>query len=116
MRDLDAIVAGGGFYGGELALALESMGKRVMLLEKEPELLRRASFANQARVHGGYHYPRSLTTGLRSQANYAPFVQAHADAIVRTFTKLYAVSRRFSQVTASQFKGFCERIGAPLRE
>jgi glycine/D-amino acid oxidase-like deaminating enzyme len=110
-----AIVVGGGFYGAELSLKLRELGYAVTLLEREGALLKRASFANQARVHGGYHYPRSITTGLRSQANYKPWKQAYAFAVVDSFTMLYAVARRFSHVTAAQFEGFCERIGAPLR-
>jgi len=61
----DAIVIGGGFFGCRLALALARNGARVAVIEKESALLSRASFNNQARVHHGYHYPRSILTGLR---------------------------------------------------
>lgn len=57
----DDVVVGGGFYGCMLAAHLSrSRGRRVLLLEAAGELLGRASFANQARVHNGYHYPRSF--------------------------------------------------------
>ena len=52
---LDAVVIGGGFYGGCLAAFLAERFRRVLLVEKEPDLLTRASFVNQARVHNGYH-------------------------------------------------------------
>jgi glycine/D-amino acid oxidase-like deaminating enzyme len=56
----DAIVIGGGFYGCEIALELVRLGfEKVVLVEREPGLLRRASFVNQARIHNGYHYPRA---------------------------------------------------------
>src|SRR6516225_11463008 len=56
----EAIVIGGGFYGCETALELKRLGfGRIVLVEREPGLLRRASFVNQARVHNGYHYPRA---------------------------------------------------------
>lgn len=61
---MDAIIIGGGFYGAAIAiyLAKERGLKRIMLIEREPALLKRASYNNQARVHNGYHYPRSFTT------------------------------------------------------
>lgn len=113
---LDAIVIGGGFYGAAVAvyLARRRRLRRIVLLEREPELLSRASWANQARVHNGYHYPRSYTTAFRSRVNLPRFVVDHGDAIRRDFTKLYAIARRNSQVGARQFERFCREIGAPL--
>ncbi|MCI5632896.1 FAD-dependent oxidoreductase, partial [Helicobacter sp.] len=56
----DCIVIGGGFYGCMLALELHQKFKKILILEKENDILTRASLINQARIHGGYHYPRSL--------------------------------------------------------
>ena len=113
----DAVVVGGGFYGTCIATYLaEQRGfQRVLLLEQAPRLLQRASYRNQARVHGGYHYPRSFTTGYRSRANLPRFVKAWGTAVQRDFVCLYAVARRNSRVTAQQFARFCREIGAPLR-
>ncbi|HYV64698.1 MAG TPA: FAD-dependent oxidoreductase [Myxococcales bacterium] len=111
---MSAAVIGGGFFGCSLALALEARGERVTLLEREADLLLRASANNQARVHGGYHYPRSILTGLRSRLNYSRFVADFAPCIDRSFRHYYAVARRQSQVTARQFEAFCRRIGATL--
>lgn len=113
-RDVDAVVVGGGFYGARIAAFLARRVGSVVLLERAGALLTRASYNNQARVHGGYHYPRSILTSLRSRRNYPRFVADYAGAIDRSFTKLYAVSRRQSKVTAAQFAEFCRRIGAPL--
>lgn len=110
----DAVVIGGGFYGCSLALFLKKKGRAVLLLEKEPALLQRASFRNQARVHNGYHYPRSLLTGLRSRVNYPRFLREYADCVVDGFDAYYAVAKKSSNVTAQQFRTFCARIGAPL--
>jgi hypothetical protein len=85
------------------------------LLEKEPDLLTRASFVNQARVHNGYHYPRSLITALRSAFNYPAFTSDFEDCVVGSFLQVYAIARSASKVTAYQYKKFCERIGIPLR-
>ncbi|MFY0577105.1 FAD-dependent oxidoreductase [Cystobacter fuscus] len=111
----NVVVVGGGFFGCCIALHLRRFHPRVLLVEREAHLLGRASLVNQARVHNGYHYPRSVLTALRSRVNFDRFVEQYADCVVNDFTKLYAVPRRFSNVTAAQFRGFCERIGAPLR-
>jgi glycine/D-amino acid oxidase-like deaminating enzyme len=76
----------------------------------------RASYANQARVHRGYHYPRSLLTASRSRANYDRFLADFGDCVEEDLASVYAVSRVFSNVTASQFLRFSRRIGAPLEK
>lgn len=110
-----AVVIGGGFYGCMLAVHLRSAGGRVVLCEKHDDLLLRASHANQARVHNGYHYPRSLITGLRSRVNFPRFVAEFRGCIDSSFTKIYAIAARHSHVTARHFVNFCGRIGAPVR-
>jgi glycine/D-amino acid oxidase-like deaminating enzyme len=111
---VDTLIVGGGFYGARLALLLRSRGRRVLLVERESVMLGRASLRNQARVHNGYHYPRSILTSLRSRMNYARFLDEYGDCVDRSFPHYYAVGRGMSKVTASQFAEFCRRIGAPL--
>jgi glycine/D-amino acid oxidase-like deaminating enzyme len=113
----DAIVIGGGFYGSAIAIYLTSQRgfARVLIIEREKELLTRASYNNQARVHNGYHYPRSFTTAFRSRVNLPRFVHDYPLAVKRDFTKLYAIARRNSKVTAKQFERFCDEIGAKLK-
>ncbi len=77
-------------------------------------LLSRASYSNQARVHNGYHYPRSFTTAYRSRINLPRFVRDWPDAIKKDFTKIYAIARRNSKVTSQQFERFCHEIGAKI--
>lgn len=110
------VIAGGGFFGCSIALMLHRRGWQPVIVEEEDDLLTRASRVNQARVHGGYHYPRSLMTAYRSRHNYERFREHYREAIVDRFTKIYAVGRFFSKVTAGQFEVFMKRIGAPLRE
>ena len=71
------------------------------MIEMRSQLLERASYANQARVHNGYHYPRSFLTGIRSRVNFPRFVDEYNDCIDRAFDSYYAVARRMSNVTAS---------------
>lgn len=115
-HSFDAVVVGGGFYGCAIAiyLARERGIRRILLAEQEPCLLGRASYHNQARVHNGYHYPRSFTTAYRSRVNFPRFVRDWPQAIQQDFTHLYAIARRNSKVTARQFVRFCREIGAPL--
>jgi glycine/D-amino acid oxidase-like deaminating enzyme len=115
ISDTSAVVIGGGFYGARLALMLRAYGSNVVLVEREPMLLGRASLRNQARVHNGYHYPRSILTSLRSRMNYARFLGEYAECVERSFPHYYAVGRGMSKITAHQFATFCGRIGAPLR-
>jgi len=112
----DAVVIGGGFYGSAIAadLAKRRGFSNVVLVERGSALLGRASHHNQARVHNGYHYPRSFTTAYRSRMNLPQFVRCWPEAVVRDFTSLYAIARRNSRVTADQFKRFCRQIGAKL--
>lgn len=111
---IDTLVVGGGFYGARLALLMRSRGQRVLLVEREAGLLGRASLRNQARVHNGYHYPRSILTSLRSRLNYARFLDDYGECVERSFPHYYAIGRGVSKVTAAQFAEFCRRIGAPL--
>jgi glycine/D-amino acid oxidase-like deaminating enzyme len=112
----DAVVIGGGFYGTAIAayLATHRGCKRVALLERGDVLLSRASYNNQARVHNGYHYPRSYTTAFRSRINFPNFTADYGAAVSRNFFKLYAIARRNSHVTARTFGRFCQEIGAAL--
>lgn len=113
----DAVIIGGGFYGAAIAIYLAKRRgmKRVLLVEREAALMQRASYNNQARVHNGYHYPRSFTTAYRSRVNFPNFIRDWSSAVRQDFTKLYAIARRNSKVTARQFERFCRDIGADIQ-
>ena len=111
---LDAIIIGGGFYGAVIAVYLAQQRglKSILLIDQEEDLLKRASYTNQARIHNGYHYPRSYTTAYRSRVNVPKFFQNWPQAIKKDFVALYAIARRNSKVTAKQFERFCLDVGA----
>ncbi len=113
----DAVVVGGGFYGTALALYLRRRRKRarVLLIEQADRLFAHASYNNQARVHGGYHYPRSFTTAYRSRVNLPRFLADFAGAVHTDVTAIYAIARRNSLVSARQFQRFTQAIGARLQ-
>lgn len=113
-----AIIIGGGFYGLSIANYLtNNLGlSKVMVVEKDNDFMQRASYNNQARIHNGYHYPRSLLTGIRSRINLPIFVEDYPDAVVKDFDKYYAVAKDFSKVSAKQFYRFSERIGSEIEK
>ncbi len=114
MERWDAVVIGGGFYGLYLAEVLASQAPRVLVCERGAAPMQRASYANQARVHNGYHYPRSVLTALRSRVNFPRFVAEFRPAVQSGFEKIYAIPRYGSKVTAEQFAESMRRIGAPI--
>jgi glycine/D-amino acid oxidase-like deaminating enzyme len=116
VQRFDIVIVGGGFFGCRIAIALAETGKRVVVLESGNDLMQRASYINQARVHGGYHYPRSMLTALRSRVNLPVFSREYADCIDSSFEKYYAVAREFSKVSLQQFQLFSERIQAPIKQ
>jgi glycine/D-amino acid oxidase-like deaminating enzyme len=112
----DAIIIGGGFYGCTLSLFLAKRGLKVLLIEKEKDLLLKASYNNQARIHNGYHYPRHYITGLRSHLNYKKFIKDYESAVYDKFKQYYAIAATFSKTTAIQFVKFSEHIGSSIKQ
>jgi len=107
-----AVVIGGGFFGLCIAEYLARKLGDVLLCEKESELMSRASYVNQARIHNGYHYPRSILTAFRSRLNFPRFIKDFSECIDSSFEKYYAIGKTFSKVSARQYELFCNRIGA----
>lgn len=60
-------IIGGVFFGMYIAEYLALKGCKVTIFVKENDFMTHASYHNQARVHNGYHYPRSILTALRSR-------------------------------------------------
>lgn len=111
----DIAIVGGGWFGCALADFLKDRYTKIVVVEREPGLMRRASYNNQARIHNGYHYPRSLQTAYRSRINFKRFARDYAGCVVSDFTKLYCVARQSSKVSPQQFERFCNLIGAAWR-
>ncbi len=112
----DFVIIGGGIFGVYAALYLAEQRYNVCLIEKERVLLKKASIVNQARLHSGYHYPRSVATAIMSNDNKERFTADHRDFINFEFEQYYAIDRYGSFTDANQFSRFCEFIGIPCRE
>ena len=116
MKKYDKIIIGAGLYGLYSALFCGSKGQSVLVLEKDPTPFRRATYINQARVHQGYHYPRSISTALKSAGYFERFNKDYDFCINREFEKIYATSSEYSWSNGEQFKKFCDAAGIPCEE
>ena len=108
MRQPDKIIIGGGLYGLYSALLCGKNGQDVVLLEYESESFKRATYINQARVHMGYHYPRSYSTAIKSAHYFDRFIKDYPECILSEFDQIYATSSNFSWTNADQFVKFCK--------
>ncbi len=106
----DFVILGGGIFGCYAALYLAGKGARVALVEKEKHLFKKASLVNQARLHSGYHYPRSLATAAMSDEHKARFTEEHKAFVNTTFEKYYAIEHYGSFTDAAQFERFCDYL------
>ena len=113
MADYDKIIIGAGLYGLYSALYCAKKGENVLLLEKEDDVFCRATYINQARVHMGYHYPRSLSTAMKSRDYFDRFVSDFGYCITDDFLQVYATSARFSWTDKNQFIKFCKDSNIP---
>ncbi|MDO8365907.1 MAG: FAD-dependent oxidoreductase [Saprospiraceae bacterium] len=109
----DFVIVGGGIFGCYAALHLAGRGAKVAILEKEARLFQKASLVNQARLHSGYHYPRSVATAAMSDEHKARFTVEHRPFVNQTFEKFYAIDRYGSFTDGPQFERFCEFLNIP---
>ena len=114
MKKYDKIVIGAGLYGLYAARYCAKKGQSVLVLECDPTPFRRATYINQARVHQGYHYPRSLSTAMKSAGYFTRFNKDYGFCINREFQKVYATSSEYSWSDGVQFQKFCQAAGIPL--
>ena len=104
----DKIIIGAGIYGLYSALFCGRNGEKVLVLEKDKEAFKRATYINQARVHMGYHYPRSYSTAIKSAKYFERFNRDYGFSELTEFDQIYATSSNFSWTDANQFKKFCK--------
>lgn len=104
----DKLIIGAGLYGLYSALKCGQAGQNVMVLERDPAPFMRASYINQARVHMGYHYPRSFSTAIKSAHYFERFCKDYDFCLHTEFDQVYATSSHFSWTNANEFKKFCK--------
>jgi len=112
----DFVVIGAGIYGLYAANLLCQKNFTITLLEFDDRPFSRASYINQARVHNGYHYPRSLSTAITSAQYFRRFIEDYSTAINKSFKQIYAISNRNSYTSSKQFMKFCYTCNIPISE
>lgn len=112
----DKIIIGAGLYGLYAARFCALRGQNVLVLEYDAAPFQRATYINQARVHMGYHYPRSLTTAVKSAGYFRRFVEDFGFCIHDRFEQIYATSDQFSWTNAKQFMEFCRAADIKCEE
>ena len=111
-KKYDKIIIGAGIYG--MYTAKRSLEKnpneKVLILEVENTYFNRGSYVNQARLHNGYHYPRSYSTASKSAKYFDRFYNDFKEGINDNFEKIYAVAADYSWANGEQFKKFCDNL------
>lgn len=112
----DRVIIGAGLYGLYSALYCGRKGEKVIVLECDSAPFKRATYINQARVHQGYHYPRSISTAMKSAGYFERFNKDFGFCINREFKKIYATSSEYSWSNGEQFINFCKAANIPCEE
>ena len=112
---MDKLIIGAGLYGLYAALYCAKKGQQVEVLEMEEAPFTRATYINQARVHMGYHYPRSLSTAMKSAGYFKRFTEDYSFCLHTAFQQIYATSAHFSWTDAAEFLKFCRDGGIPCK-
>ncbi len=115
-QKVDCIIIGAGIFGLYAALLLVKQGQKVAIIDKSIRPFSRASAINQARVHNGYHYPRSYDTAEKVADYYNRFVRDFDFAINNSFEQIYAIASNGSKTSAQDFINFCEKVNIPLKK
>lgn len=118
MNKYDRIIFGAGLYGLYSAFKCGKMGnnQHVLVLEHDDAAFKRATYINQARVHMGYHYPRSFSTAIKSAGYFKRFNDDFGFSILSKFDQIYATSTNFSWSNAEQFMKFCRAANIRCEE
>lgn len=115
-QKIDCIIIGAGIFGLYAALLLIKRGQRVAIIDKSTRPFSRASAINQARVHNGYHYPRSYETAEKVAEYYNKFVRDFDFAINDSFDQVYAIASKGSKTSTQEFINFCRKANIPFQK
>lgn len=101
-------VIGGGLFGCTAAIHAARAGHDVTLYEAKSDLMCGATRATFARLHRGYHYPRSPETGKESRAAEASFRAEYGGAVIDGGKQAYIVADD-GHLTPGQFRVFLDK-------
>lgn len=96
-------IIGAGFYGCHIACELIADGHDVVILEAKSEIFGGASGKIPARLHQGFHYPRSKLTREACQAHLPEFMSVYGKFTRSVGDNIYAIALGASQVDFRQY-------------
>jgi hypothetical protein len=111
----DCLIIGGGLYGSYLA-SLLSRNKKVLLIDKNVSLMRKASFANQTRIHEGTHYLKSMETAFASKIYSDKLKKAFPEIIVENSEHFYVVPDEYNAISKEEFLEKCELLSVTVNK
>lgn len=97
-------VLGGGWYGCHIAAALIERGHEVELHEIAQGLFAGASGGNPARLHLGFHYPRSRLTRAMCQETHREFMERYGHLTRTIPCNVYAIAANHSLVDFGNYR------------
>lgn len=97
-------VLGAGFYGCHIAASLLRDGHDVEVHEIADHIFAGASGAIPARIHRGFHYPRSLSTRLACNQHYSEFMAEYGDLTRSVPVNIYAIAAHRSMVDFGTYR------------
>lgn len=97
-------VLGSGFYGCHLALALLRDGHEVEIHEIKDRMFAGASGAIPARIHRGFHYPRSASTRDACNHHYKEFMEHYGGFTNGVPINIYAIAANESLIDFDTYR------------
>ena len=116
VEEYDVVIIGAGFFGMYAATYFQRKQARVLVIEAERHPWSKASLVNQARVHLGYHYPRSIATARLAHDYRERFEAEHKNFINGRFEHYYGIDKHGSLTGVDQFDRFCSYLGIPCQQ
>lgn len=97
-------IIGAGWYGCHLGHVLLSEGHNVEIHELKDSIFSGASGAIPARIHRGFHYPRSASTRDACNAHYVEFMNKYGSFTSGVPINIYAIAANESLVDFETYK------------
>lgn len=105
-------VVGGGVFGCTIGVDLARAGAAVHLFEARHDILEGATARCQARLHSGYHYPRSDATAMAARDAASEFTARYPKAVNPARNHYYVIADG-GKTSPSQYLAFCDRLALP---
>ncbi len=96
-------ILGSGFYGCHIGKVLSKNGYDIQIHEIKDQIFKGASGSNPARLHAGFHYPRSKETRELSQKNYTRFMVQYGSLTRAVPVNIYAIAKDDSLVDYANY-------------